>query len=138
MSANQYISSALRSALDGVIPFVVGTCDPEGIPNITFMSRLFYVDEQHVAISYQFMNKTRRNLLANSTCLAFVTSPDTMRMWKLKLQYVEEQKEGPIFEEMEMQLMALSTPDNISFSLYSAIICKILSIEEVFEGGKQA
>ncbi|WP_224995795.1 hypothetical protein [Cesiribacter sp. SM1] len=129
-------SQSLQRAFDGIIPLVAGTCAADGTPNITFMSQFFYVDEQHVAISYQFMNKTWRNLNINPIFTTLVTNPDTMAMWKLKLQYVEEQKEGPIFEEMEMQLMALSTPENINFSLRSAVICRVLSIENVFEGSE--
>lgn len=125
-------SDAFRRAMDGVVPFVVGTCDEHAIPNITFMSQLFYVDEQHVAISYQFMNKTWRNLQVNPEFTAFLTNPDTFTLWKLRLEFLEEKREGPVFEEMEMQLLALSTPQHITFSLHSALICKVLAIEKVF------
>ena len=129
-------SAEFRRALDGIIPFVVGTCDAQAVPNITFMSQLFYIEDQYVAISYQFMNKTWRNLLVNPIFTAFVTNPDTMSMWKLKMEFLEEEREGPVFEEMEMQLLALATPQHITFSLHSALICKVLAIEKVFDGTK--
>ena len=100
------------------------------------MSQLFYVDEQHVAISYQFMNKTWCNLLVNPLCTAYVTDPDTIAMWKLEMAFLEQRQEGAIFEEMEMQLMALATPEHVTFSLHSALICKVLSIEAVYSGDK--
>lgn len=137
MNSNTTLPQEIRRALDGIIPFVIGTCDAEATPNIAFMSQLFYVDEQHLAISYQFMNKTWRNLHTNPVFTAFATNPDTISMWKLKLEFVEEKKEGPVFEEMEMQLMALATPQHINFSLHSALICRILSIEMVFEGNTE-
>ena len=138
MAPHTTITPELRKALDGVIPFVIGTCGADGKPNITFMSQLFYVDDQHVALSYQFMNKTWRNLLHNPLCTAMLTCPESTKLWRLRLQFVEEKQDGAIFEEMEMQLMALATPQHISFSLHSALICKILAIEEVFDPFKSA
>jgi hypothetical protein len=132
MHHDTLLNPELNRAFDGVVPFVVGTCDGEATPNITFMSQLFYVDEQHLALSYQFMNKTWRNLQTNPVFMTFVTNPDTLSMWKIKLQFLEEKKEGPVFEDMEMQLLALATPQHIHFSLHSALICKVLSVEKVF------
>ena len=77
MAAEILLSKELQRAFDGIIPFVAGTCAEDGTPNITFMSQFFYVDEQHVAISYQFMNKTLRNLMVNPVFTAFVTNPDS-------------------------------------------------------------
>ena len=120
--------------MEGVIPAVIATSSADGIPNITFISRLYKIDEARVGLSYQFMNKTWHNLLENPNCTAFITFADTMAMWKLKLQFEEEVTEGPVFEEMEMQLMALATPQQIDFSLHSALICRIVAVEPVFEG----
>lgn len=138
MASENTKTQDLKRAFDGVVPFVIGTFDAEGVPNITFMSQLFYVDEQHLAISHQFMNKTWRNLQENPLFMAFVTDPDTFEMWKVKLEYLETKKEGSVFEDMEMQLMALATPEGINFNLQSALICKVISIEKVFEGSKTA
>lgn len=138
MELEYTINPDLRRAFDGVVPSVIGTFDAEGKPNITFMSQLFYVDEQHLALSHQFMNKTWRNLQEHPVFMAFVTNPDTIAFWRIKLEMLEEKKEGPVFEEMEMQLMALATPEGINFSLHSAIICKVISIENVFNGSKSS
>jgi hypothetical protein len=40
---------------------------------------------------------------------AIVTDPILMAFWKLPLIFLEEQKKGPMFEEMEMQLLALQS-----------------------------
>ena len=134
MKKQNSLPPEIRSALDGVVPFVIGSTAADGTPNITFMSQLFYVDEEHVALSYQFMNKTWRNLQVNPVFTAVATRPDDISMWKLVLEYVEQQTAGPIFEEMEMQLMALATPQNINFSLHAALICRLLSVEKIFDG----
>ena len=56
---------ALRTCLEGVIPSVIATVDTEGTPNITYVSQVHYVDKEHVALSFQFFNKTRENILNN-------------------------------------------------------------------------
>lgn len=134
METGSLISPGLKAAFDGVVPFVVGTSSSDGTPNITFMSKLFHIDEHHVALSHQFMNKTWKNLLQNPVFMAFVTNPETLEMWKLQLEFIEQQEDGPVFEDMEMELLALATPENITFSLHSALICRILAVEEVFPG----
>ncbi len=132
------IPQEIRSSLDGAIPFTVGTCDAEGTPNVTFMSQLFYVNEHQVAISYQFMNKTWRNLLVNPVFTAFVTNPDDLTLWRLSLEFTEEKQDGSVFEEMEMQLLALATPEHIQFSLHSALICNLIACDLIFDGRNPA
>lgn len=128
------VTPEIRAALDGVIPFSICTCDAEGVPNITFMSQLYYVDEQHLALSQQFLNKTWRNLLVNPVFTVMFTDPQSMGFLKITLEFLEERTEGPVFEEIEMQLLALATPQHINFSLQSALICKVISIENFYEG----
>jgi hypothetical protein len=57
-------------------------------------------------------------------------------MWKIKLRYLEMQTEGPVFEQMEMQLMAIISMMKIKVGLVlkAALICKIEAIEVVYEG----
>jgi len=44
------------------VPSIIATADSRGMPNVTYVSQVYFVDDRHVALSCQFFNKTRRNL----------------------------------------------------------------------------
>ncbi|QHT68644.1 pyridoxamine 5'-phosphate oxidase family protein [Rhodocytophaga rosea] len=136
ISTKPEITKEMLSGMQGVIPSTLSTASKDGIPNVTFISQMFYVDSRHVALSFQFMNKTWRNLQENPVATAIITSPDTFSMWKVKLRYLEIQTEGPIFEQMEMQLMAITSmmKIKIDFVIKAALICKVESVEVIYEG----
>ena len=56
---------SLRPCLDGAVPSVVATCAADGTPNVAYASQVHYVDAEHVALSLQFLSKTRENVLAH-------------------------------------------------------------------------
>ena len=57
--------SQLARCFEGLIPCALATASKSGVPNVTYLSQLLFVDEQHVGLSRQFFNKTRRNLEEN-------------------------------------------------------------------------
>jgi adenylate cyclase len=99
---------SIGSALQGVIPSPFATCAADGLPNITYMSIVHYVDPDTVALSRQFFNKTRANLDENPRGQVIVVDPVRVQDYQLDLRYLRTETEGPIFESMRANLEAVS------------------------------
>lgn len=68
-----------------------------------------YVDPSHVALSFQFFNKSRRNIAENPHALIRLLDPDTSQGWRLRLHYVRSETTGPIFERMALRIEAIAS-----------------------------
>jgi adenylate cyclase len=101
--------AAIRDCLDGEVPGVIATCSVDGEPNGSFVSQVHYVDPQHVALSFQFFNKTHRNIQANPVATAMVTHPITAATYRLALRYLRTEVEGPVFENMKAKLAGIAS-----------------------------
>jgi len=123
----------LRECLEGAVPGVIATCAPDGMPNVTSLSQVQYVDGEHVALSYQFFNKTRRNILANPTVRVSVIHPRTAAQYRLTLRYLRTETEGPLFEAMKAKLAGIASHEGMAgiFRLLGADVHRVLAIEAV-------
>jgi len=123
----------LRDCLEGVIPGHIVTCDPAGVPNVAFLSQAEYVDNEHIALSYQFFNTTRRNVLAGSPVRLLLTSHLTARQYRLSLQYLRTETAGPLFERMKAKLAGIAAHSGMTgiFRLLGADIYRVLDIVPV-------
>src|SRR3954465_12217275 len=100
---------AIRDCLEGSVPSPVATCSSEGMPNVTYVSQVHYVDPSHVALSFQFFNKTHENVQANPRVAAIVIDPETAAQFKLELQYLRTETSGPVFESMKAKLAGIAS-----------------------------
>jgi adenylate cyclase len=123
--------SAIRNCLEGIVPSVIATADAEGSPNVSLISQVQYVDPEHVALSYQFFNKTRRNLLATKRASVAVVDPDTNEQFRLTLEYLETQTSGPLFEAMRAKLTGIASHSGMQrvFRLLGSDIFRVRQIE---------
>ncbi|MDP1782359.1 MAG: pyridoxamine 5'-phosphate oxidase family protein, partial [Hydrogenophaga sp.] len=76
----------VRPCLEGAIPAIMATCAADGTPNVAYISQVYYVDEGHVSLSFQFFNKTRQNLLANPRSTLLVLNPLNAVFYRLHLR----------------------------------------------------
>jgi adenylate cyclase len=111
-----------------VIPATICSCDREGTPNLTFLSIVHRIDASHVALSYQFFNKTRKNIMENPLVQVIVVSPETCYQFRLDLHYERTETEGPVFDRMKMRLDAVASQTGMSqvFHLRGADIYRVL------------
>ncbi|HCL63560.1 MAG TPA: GAF domain-containing protein [Rhizobium sp.] len=122
---------AIRNCLEGIVPSVLATADTEGMPNVSLISQVQYVDPEHVALSYQFFNKTRRNLVATRRASVCVVDPDTNAQYRLMLEYLETQTSGPVFEAMRAKLAGIASHSGMQgvFRLLGSDIFRVREIE---------
>jgi adenylate cyclase len=123
----------LRRCMDGVIAGVVATSAPDGTPNVSFLSQVEYVDSEHVALSFQFFNKTRENILAQPFASVCVIDPVTGESYRLDLEYLRTETSGPVFVRMKARLAGVASHEGMTgvFRLRGADIYRVLAIEVV-------
>ena len=125
--------NALRPCMEGAVPAVMATCSADGTPNVAYLSQVFYVDEAHVALSFQFFNKTRQNILAQPQATVLVLHPQTAQFYRLHLRYLRTETSGPVFEGMKAQLAGIASHEGLAevFRLRGSDIYAVLGIEAV-------
>ena len=124
---------AIRACLEGGVPSTVATCAADGTPNVSVVSQVHYVDRGHVALSFQFFNKTRQNVLANPRAAALVIHPETAAQYRLELEYLRTETAGPLFENMKAKLAGIASHTGMSgvFRLQGSDIYRVLEIVAV-------
>jgi hypothetical protein len=100
---------SLATCFQGLLPAQLFTCSKDGVPNAAYLSHVDYVDPSHVALSFQFFNKSRRNIAENPQALVSVLDPDTGQGWQLRLRYVRSETDGPLFERMALRIEAIAS-----------------------------
>jgi adenylate cyclase len=126
---------SLASCLQGIFPALLFTSSRDGIPNAAYLSHVDYVDPGHVALSFQFFNKSRRNIAENPNALVIVIDPDNGQGWQLRLRYVRSETEGPLFDRMALRIEAIASYCGLKgvFKLRAADVYAVRGIDVVPE-----
>jgi len=127
------LSEELKPTLLNGAPAFVVTCSADGVPNATIISQVYWVDERHVALSFQFFNKTVRNVRENPRAALSVMDPENLTDWILDIEYDRSETEGPVFDEMDMQIEAIASASGMSgiFKLRAADIYRVHSVDKI-------
>lgn len=123
----------IRPVMENGIPADVVTCSTEGSPNATVISQVYYVDETHVALSFQFFNKTIKNVRENPNAAVLLNDIEGRAAWVLEARYHHSETEGPIFDAMDIQIEAIASATGMSgvFKLRAADIYEVGSVERI-------
>jgi hypothetical protein len=127
------LTDEIKPALQGGMPAMIATCSIDGVPNATVISEVYYVDAKHVALSYQFFNKTVRNVRENPFVSIGVSNRADFRHWLLEARYERSETEGPVFDAMDMQIEAIASMIGASgvFKLRAADIYEVTAVREL-------
>jgi adenylate cyclase len=125
--------SGIRRMMEGVIPPTLCTVSAELMPNVSYLSLAEYVDPFHIALSYQFFNRSRENVLATRRAALSLDDGYSGAGVVLQLQYLRTETEGPVFERLRAKLMGVASHSGMDkvFHLRGADIYRVLEIRRV-------
>jgi hypothetical protein len=127
------VPEEIKPVMQNGVPAILVTCSAAGVPNTTIISQVYWVDEEHLALSFQFFSKTVRNIRENPFANVCLNDIEGGANWLLDIEYDHSETEGPIFDTMDMQIEAIASATGMSgiFKLRAADIYCVRSFEKI-------
>jgi putative methionine-R-sulfoxide reductase with GAF domain len=108
VSALEVPLESIRPAFQGIIPTPIATVSADGVPNSTYVSIVWYVDEERIALSNQYLGKTAENLRANRFVALRLVDPTTLAEYDVDATHLRSERSGETFEAIRTQLEAVA------------------------------
>ena len=123
----------VRRLLEGVIPPAMCSVGADGMPHVNYLSHAEYIDDEHVALTYQFLNRARANILATGRVALSVEDPFTGVSVLLQLRYERTDTEGPVFERLRAKLAGIAAQTGMEkvFHLRGADVYRVESLRKL-------
>ncbi len=105
--------SIIKHCFDSSIPSGLATCSKAGVPNVTYISKVHLIDDNHIGLSFQFFNKTKKNIAENP--YASLLQVDMFGLqYRLSIRYERTEFDGPIFDKINTKLHAIASMSGMS------------------------
>lgn len=127
----------LKSCFEGAVPAVIAIAGADGVPNITYLSRVRMVDGERVALSNQFFSKTARDLAENPRASLLLIDACTFDQYRVSIVYERTERRGPTFERLRDDVDAVAALHGMQdvFCLRAADIYRVVGIERTLPPG---
>lgn len=130
MTGSEIPLASLHDCFEGAVPAVIATASASGVPNVTYLSRVRFVDHDHIALSNQFFSKTTRNIAENPYASLLMIDPQTYREYRLRIEYERTVRKGPLFEKLRGDVDEAAAHHNMQdvFRLRAADVFRVLEV----------
>lgn len=100
---------SIRDCLRAGLPSPLAACSLDGMPDLSYISVVQYLDRERVATSRQAFNATRADVDAGPFAQAMVVDPATGEQYRLDLRYLHTTTAGEEFEAMRATFDAIAS-----------------------------
>ena len=102
------------------------------MPHVNYLSHAEYVDEAHVALTYQFFNRSRAQRAGHRSRGAGGGRPEQRRRRDAALRYLRTETEGPVFERLRAKLAGIAAHTGMEkvFHLRGADIYRVEGLRQ--------
>lgn len=134
------IPKEMKPALMGVVPSTLITSSKSGIPNITNISRVWYVNSCHVAVANHMLKKSIHNLKENPFAFIRTLDTNTFYTWEIEVEYIGSRTDGDTFEEMvnQYKMLSMMLETEVPITVRSAEMFRVLSTRICSEENSKA
>lgn len=125
--------NSFKNAFLGIIPSTILTASAEATPNVAYLSQVYLLNENQLALTTQFFNKTKKNLTENPFCTVRVYDPETFCAYEIEAKYTHTETSGNLFEKLSKKFDAIADYSGAShfFKLQAIEVLQILNIEVI-------
>jgi adenylate cyclase len=123
----------LQACFEGVIPSIIATAAADGTPNISYLSHVVMIDDDHVGLSNQFFSKTAANIRENPQAALLLVDARNGEQFRLDIAFVSALSTGPVFEHVRSHLDATSAQAGMAgiFRLRGIDVYRVQAISHV-------
>ncbi|MCU1346599.1 MAG: Adenylate cyclase [Acidimicrobiia bacterium] len=124
---------SIEACFQGAIPAVIATCSADGEPNITHLSQVYLIDDEHVGVSNQFFTKTANNLADNPVASILVVEPSGCESYQLLVHYERRDTDGPLYHEARHSVEAIAALTGMAgvFEVRAVDVFRVLNCARV-------